>query len=154
MDNTSAGQAGNSGVMDVSEQTVCQDVASLMKFYKSRMAEFAEAHNLTPIQLYALGALNQTPGQDGMTMGKLAHTLHCDASNATGIVDRLVALQLLTRQENPADRRVKMLQLTATGQRILKALNAELPGRLNCHLLTADERVSLHNLISKLNTTP
>lgn len=133
----------------VSAQVVCQDIASLMKFYKSHMADFAEEHGMTSIQLYALYALNQS----GMTMGKLAQTLHCDASNATGIVDRLVALQLLTRQENPADRRVKLLQLTSAGKRVLSAVNDELPGRLNCDRLTAAERASLHRLLVKLHVT-
>jgi len=135
--------------VEVSAQTICEDIASLMKFYKAHMASFAEAHGLTSIQLYALHALNTS----NSTMGKLAQSLHCDASNATGIVDRLVALQLITRQENPADRRVKVLQLTSAGQQILQAVNQELPSRLNCTLLSTDERKMFHKLVQKINLT-
>ncbi len=111
------------------------------------MADLAELNGLTTIQLYALSALNK----QGSSMGHLAHTLHCDASNVTGIVDRLSALNLITRQENPLDRRVKTLQLTAKGHQILSTITKELPGRLNCTVLTESERFTLHQLITKLN---
>ena len=40
-------------------------------------------------------------------MSALAHALHCDNSNVTGIVDRLEAAGLVERRAAEHDRRVK-----------------------------------------------
>ena len=48
-------------------------------------------------------------------MGQLAETLACDASNVTGLVDRLESRGLVRRRPSPADRRVKVLVLTPMG---------------------------------------
>ena len=49
------------------------------------------------------------------TMSDLADALHCDASNITGIADRLEARDLVERRGAPRDRRVKALVLTPAG---------------------------------------
>jgi DNA-binding MarR family transcriptional regulator len=48
-------------------------------------------------------------------MSSLAELLVCDASNVTGIADRLEARGLVERRSVGADRRVKMLALTPAG---------------------------------------
>lgn len=130
----------------VTPTTVCQELLDLLKKFKSHMASIAEAHGLTTMQLHALHAI-----ADGYaTMGRVAQTMHCDASNVTGIVDRLTALELVTRQEDPRDRRVKLLQLTPHGEAILQQVVGELPERLGCSRLNEQELTSLHSSISKL----
>ena len=51
-------------------------------------------------------------------MSSLAETLLCDASNVTGIVDRLEARGLIERRAAAHDRRVKLLALTDEGARL------------------------------------
>ena len=51
-------------------------------------------------------------------MSSLAGMLFCDASNVTGIVDRLEARGLIERRPSPKDRRVKLLVLTKEGARL------------------------------------
>ena len=51
-------------------------------------------------------------------MSRLADTLSCDASNVTGLVDRLESRGLVRRQPSAEDRRVKVLQLTPAGSRL------------------------------------
>jgi DNA-binding MarR family transcriptional regulator len=58
-------------------------------------------------------------------MRDLAEVLSCDASNVTGIVDGLERRGLVTRQADPADRRVKHLVLTQEGQRRRDLLGAK-----------------------------
>jgi MarR family transcriptional regulator, organic hydroperoxide resistance regulator len=53
-----------------------------------------------------------------MAMSALAERLFCDASNVTGIVDRLEARGLVTRQSAAGDRRVKALTITAAGSEL------------------------------------
>jgi DNA-binding MarR family transcriptional regulator len=58
-------------------------------------------------------------------MRDLAELLACDASNVTGIVDGLERRGLVTRQTDPADRRVKHLVLTEEGTRRRDLLGAK-----------------------------
>ena len=51
-------------------------------------------------------------------MRELAQEWLCDASNATFIVDRLEERGLAERRSVPTDRRVKMVVLTARGNRM------------------------------------
>ena len=53
-----------------------------------------------------------------MPLGRLATTLACDASNVTGLVDRLESRGLVRRQSADHDRRSKMLHLTPAGSRV------------------------------------
>jgi DNA-binding MarR family transcriptional regulator len=53
-----------------------------------------------------------------LSMGELAERLFCDASNVTGIVDRLESRGLVERQPDPDDRRVRRLVLTDEGRRL------------------------------------
>lgn len=85
-------------------------------------------------------------------MGAVARALHCDASNVTGVIDRLVAGQLVTRQESTADRRAKTLQLTAKGEQIVDKVMNQLPAALGCAQLSVSERATFHTLISKLTS--
>jgi DNA-binding MarR family transcriptional regulator len=113
---------------------------------KGSLAHAAEHYDLTIMQIHALYAISQ----GDITMGKVAGTLHCDASNVTGIVDRLVAGGLITRQEGELDRRTKTLQLTAKGRKAVDDIYAQLPDSIGCARLTSAERESLHDIVSKL----
>jgi DNA-binding MarR family transcriptional regulator len=55
-------------------------------------------------------------------MGQLAETLACDASNVTGLVDRLESRGLVRRLPSVQDRRIKVLVLTPTGVRLRAVL--------------------------------
>ena len=61
-------------------------------------------------------------------MNTLSCQLSCDASNVTGIADRLVAQGYIIRQDSPADRRVKMLALTPKGIKLREKLLVDLEG--------------------------
>jgi DNA-binding MarR family transcriptional regulator len=132
--------------MEPSPQQVCDDLQALIRSTKRAWAIMAEPYELTLPQLYTLYAINP----QGTTMGQVADAMHCDASNITGIIDRLVAQGMVTRSENPADRRAKLLELTAKGRRVLDAITAALPAQLGCDKLSATERATLHDLIRKV----
>lgn len=83
-------------------------------------------------------------------MGQVAHMLQCDASNATGIIDKLVARGLVERTEGAADRRVKVLQLTTDGRQIIADVVEKLPQAAGCASLSEQERATLHATIAKI----
>ena len=82
---------------------------------RPRLMAISQQYDLTPMQLHALRALE--PGLE-LTMSALAGSLFCDASNVTGIVDRLEDRDLIERRPSAHDRRVKMLAVTDEGARL------------------------------------
>ena len=75
-----------------------------------------EDQGLTMSQLRVLLNLSRDPG---MSAGTLADRLGVRPSTATGIVDRLVRQDLVTRETDENDRRVVRNQLTARGAAII-----------------------------------
>ena len=90
----------------------------------------AQAHGVTPVQYAALQAVANQPGVDQRS---LACSVGLDTSTIAGVIDRLEARGLMLRQASPADRRVRLLQLTGEGQALLAEL---VPG-----MLRAQERI-------------
>src|SRR6186713_3440860 len=79
---------------------------------RSSLPPLAAELELSPAQCHVLHLIE--PGQP-IPMGRLAETLACDASNVTGLVDRLESRGLVRRQPSNADRRSKVLDLTPAG---------------------------------------
>ncbi|MBX9824854.1 MAG: MarR family winged helix-turn-helix transcriptional regulator [Xanthobacteraceae bacterium] len=79
----------------------------------------AAGYDLTPVQYAALAAVDANPAVDQVT---LAGLIAFDRTTITGVVDRLVAKGLITRQESSRDRRARELTITAAGRRILLAI--------------------------------
>ena len=85
----------------------------LMLKQRTRFVETVAQLDLTPVQAIVLRRLDPhrpTP------MHEIADMLRCDASNVTGIVDRLEARGAVERRPDPSDRRVKALVLTRSGR--------------------------------------
>jgi DNA-binding MarR family transcriptional regulator len=130
----------------ITDAKLCEEMLNFLKRFKTIMAGVAEAHGITSMQLGALRAVSE-----GCTsMGKVAQMMHCDNSNVTGIIDRLVAMDLVSRQEDIRDRRVKALALTSKGRALVTELTGLLPARLGCSRLTADDKAAVHAALCKL----
>jgi len=134
--------------MELTDETVCQDLLSLLGRFKQELLRIAEERKLTQAQLFALFRIEE---YGELAMGKVAHVLHCDPSNVTGIVDRLVVHKLVTREECQTDRRAKTITLTPEGKELVKQINAIMPGRLGCEKLTTGEREVLHAVVQKMS---
>jgi len=88
---------------------------------KSWWVALCSEFDLTPAQGHALRVLD--PDRP-VPMSTLAETLWCDASNVTGIVDKLESRGLIARQGTDHDRRVKQLAVTERGRKIRDKLVA------------------------------
>jgi DNA-binding MarR family transcriptional regulator len=62
---------------------------------------------------------------------KLAQALRVTSSNVTGIIDRLVGQGLVSRRENPENRRMLVLQSTDRGEALLASLRERKIGQLS-----------------------
>ena len=83
--------------------------------HRVRVAQALMELGLTFAQAHALRLLDP---ERPLAMSALAQLLVCDASNVTGIADRLEARGYVERQSAGTDRRVKMLALTPTGAEV------------------------------------
>jgi DNA-binding MarR family transcriptional regulator len=109
--------------------------------------------------LIAAAELDLHPAQGGallqldspLPMNELAAMLACDNSNVTGLIDRLEARGLVTRQPSSEDRRVKHVVLTPAGRRLRRRM-LDRVGRPVAGLdrLSAGEQRQLRNLLRRV----
>jgi DNA-binding MarR family transcriptional regulator len=115
---------------------------------RAHLPPLAAELRLSPAQCHVLHLIE--PGRP-IPMGRLAETLACDASNVTGLVDRLESRGLVRRSPSAADRRVKVLDLTPTGSRLRALLLDRMttpPASLG--RLTAEEQRALVRILTRL----
>ncbi|UQA96864.1 MarR family winged helix-turn-helix transcriptional regulator [Streptomyces halobius] len=119
-------------------------LAQAAALYYRNFAAVAAECDLTLMQGKMLGLLRRP-----MPMRTLADLLACDASNVTGIVDRLAARGLVRREPDPADRRVKRVMLTEQGEETVRRIRSELMSNLTgLENLGEEDRRSFQRLLS------
>jgi DNA-binding MarR family transcriptional regulator len=115
---------------------------------KHDFARLAELYDLTVMQLITVCSLE--PGRP-IPMSQISCFLACDASNVTGIVDRLAGRGLIERTEGAQDRRIKMIALTAKGEHLRRNAIEEIDGTQPESMSALDtvEFKELHRLLKK-----
>ncbi|MCX5771029.1 MAG: MarR family transcriptional regulator [Candidatus Hydrogenedentes bacterium] len=81
-----------------------------------------DAHNLpvlTPAQVHMVMTVRQ---QREVTLKQLASALHVKAPAASAMVERLVEMGILTREENPTDRREVLVKVSAKDESHMQAM--------------------------------
>jgi MarR family transcriptional regulator, organic hydroperoxide resistance regulator len=129
----------------------CRAWQLLVKFFfaqREHLPSLGEEFELSPVQCHVLHLIE--PARP-LPMGRLAETLGCDASNVTGLVDRLEARGLIQRRPSADDRRVKVIQLTPTGSRLRAQLLRRMTGG-SCPLsrLSRNQQRSLVRILELL----
>jgi DNA-binding MarR family transcriptional regulator len=103
-------------VTKVTNAGVARDVWQMLVGYFFAQRELqmrvVQELGLTPGHMKTLFELD---AEEGRSMGELASSLVCDASNATWLVDRLEERGLVERRARAHDRRVKTVVLTPDG---------------------------------------
>ncbi|TWV34938.1 MarR family transcriptional regulator [Streptomyces misionensis] len=123
---------------------VCSLVNALAQAIDRHTRQVSDTFGLTSAQAIALRELPEP-----RTLRELARRMHCEASNATFVADRLEALGLLERRAHPTDRRAKLLHLTPAGaslrKRVVKRLGTDSP----VSRLSDDEQATLTALLRR-----
>ncbi len=118
---------------------------------KRNWAAACHEFGLTLPQAHLLRLL--TAGQS-VKMNGLADALDCDASNITGLVDKLELRGFIQRQPDPEDRRVKMITLTQAGvkfrTKVLDRLSQPSPS-VTCLSLT--DKKTLRRIVKQMVET-
>jgi DNA-binding MarR family transcriptional regulator len=115
---------------------------------KHGLMNIAEKHTLTVMQMYTLCLLES---DNSIPMNSLSSMLNCDASNVTGLVDKLFHHKYIKREENPHDRRAKMITLTPKGAKLCEKIALSLASYQPASLseLTDVQKQQLLNLLTK-----
>lgn len=134
---------------DLVQGEIYRKIVLLMMRSKWHLARVMEEYEMTVAQGMLLLLLE--PGK-GSSMQKLSCMMGCDASNVTGLVERLDAQDMITQTIDPEDRRVKLIELNAKGidrrNILLKQLQAAETADLQC--LSSEEQTTLVRLIDKI----
>ena len=118
--------------------------------HRDKPREWLDIGDITMPQMKALLCLY---GMQKASMGELADALGTGVSTVTGIFDRLVDHGLVTREEDPHDRRVVVGRLTPAGAALVDRLYLTARDRLGCVLdqLTLEELQLVIRAIDALN---
>src|SRR5438046_5793663 len=108
--------------MKSTKSQACEAWQLLVKLFFTQRADLpsvASEFELSPAQCHVLHLIE--PDRP-IRMGRLAEALACDASNVTGLVDRLESRGFVRRRASAEDRRVKVLELTPAGARLRRVV--------------------------------
>lgn len=108
--------------MDDAERLIAgimQDQLHLQRIFAYDRSHPLFASQLTISQLKILLALWLRGGASGQ---ELARVMGVSLATVTGIVDRLVGQDLVTRAEDPRDRRVRRVTLSPAGEALMKGI--------------------------------
>jgi dephospho-CoA kinase len=138
--------------------TISQDVdrAALLRrlddlhasFDRRALTTWAEPLLSTSLTMQQLKVLTLVAADgDRATGHDLAETLHVSVATMSGLVDRLVEHEMVQRRDDPTDRRIRRLSVTARGTATLRALilaDKTVLDRLNAavHPLVAQDRAA------------
>jgi MarR family transcriptional regulator, organic hydroperoxide resistance regulator len=133
------------------EPEACRAWQLLVKFFfaqREHLPSSCSEVDLSPAQCHVLHLIEP---ERPMPMGRLAETLSCDASNVTGLVDRLEARGLVRRVPSLQDRRVKVLGLTPAGSRLRAQMLARMTKRsLPLSRLSREQQRTLVKILEAL----
>lgn len=119
---------------------------------KQAFAQTGELFGLTRMQLFTLCLIDK---DKGVAMNDITRVMGCDASNVTGLVDKLVSQGLIDRSECARDRRIKIIQLTEKGRRTRNLIMREFASaKIDTFAeMTPEELATLRQLLTKALAT-
>lgn len=76
------------------------------------------------VTLPQLRVLMMVANRDGLNLSAVAASLGVHPSNGTRVVERLVNAELISRRDDPADRRNLLLELTPAGRKLVDTITS------------------------------
>lgn len=115
---------------------------------KKNLRKKIENHGITWQQFHALYHICD----DGIPSNELARDINCNASNMTGLVDRMNENGWVYRERSKEDRRVWLVKLTEEGMKLKTTLLPEHRSNIKegMDVLTGEELTILNELLTKL----
>jgi MarR family transcriptional regulator, 2-MHQ and catechol-resistance regulon repressor len=135
--------------MQVSNVELYRALSELARRYQFRNRDEVCCYGLTVSQCYALQTLFSEP----LTSGKLSEALGLDISSTTRLVDQLVRKKLVLRKRSAEDARVKNIEITDAGHRLIARIENDLANVVGEAVkgLPAEVQRALPEVIRRLN---
>lgn len=116
---------------------------------KRHLAHELSHYQLTPPQFAALRCISKNNGS--ITMSELSDECQAVMPTMTGIIDRLVARDLVSRKRDPNDRRSLFIELTEVGHQMLDEITSHRREQIDTFLstLSVSERKSLFSILQR-----
>lgn len=110
-----------------------------------------QENGLTWVQFHALYHIDK----EGIAFNKLSDHLNCNASNLTGLIDRMIEKGIVYREQSKKDRRVWLIKLTKKGEEFKVKLIPEYRQKIEDRMsvLDQEELETLKVLLIKLKDT-
>lgn len=134
-------------------ESLQREVYKILKYthhhIQSVLREKLAENGITWPQYHALYHI----GEDGIPANELARELDCNASNMTGLIDRMMENQWVFREHSAEDRRVWLVKLTPEGAELKSRLIPKHHGNIEnlMSILSEQELAELKRLLEKLN---
>lgn len=131
---------GNSGLDSRTEFGILAELRSSIRRFLAFGDQNAQRSGLTPQQYQALlGIKAGYPGREAISIGELADHLLIKHHSAVELAGRLEAAKFIVRKQDAKDRRVVLLSITPSGERVLDEMSRDNLGelRLAVPVLTA-----------------
>ena len=127
-------------------------VEHLFALVDSLRAGFEAAAATFDLSVAQAKALRYVASSGPVPMRDVACRMRCDASNVTGIIDRLEDRGLVERRASSDDRRVKTLLVTARGDEVAEALwRAVRSGAMAQLGMDDEDRLALLRLLGRVD---
>jgi DNA-binding MarR family transcriptional regulator len=109
-------------MVQVNNLELYRALSELARRYQFRNRDEVCCYGLTVSQCYALQTLVREP----LTSSALAEALGLDISSTTRLVDQLVRKKLVSRKRSAEDARVKRIEITDAGHRLVSRIENDL----------------------------
>lgn len=105
---------------DVMLRQLTQGMLRLSRAYRAAADQVAAGFGLSHATAWPVVVIGRNP--EGARPGAVAEALEIEPSSLVRVIDQLVESGLVLREEDPQDRRARILRLTPTGQACAQGL--------------------------------
>jgi MarR family transcriptional regulator, organic hydroperoxide resistance regulator len=116
-------------------------------------ATWISKYNLTVVQAMVINFLS---GSDNISIKDLAEKVSIDNASMTGIIDRIVSSELITRKTDPQDRRSCLISLTVKGEEVAKQIHKDMitANKAYMSVFTREEQKLFKDLLMRVRYNP
>lgn len=132
------------------EENILRSLRRITRAIDLHSRQLATRHRLTAPQLVCLRQIRREGGES--TPGRLARDIHLSQATVTGILDRLSARGLVSRERSAEDRRRVIVRLTDAGRQVCDTAPSPLHERFAAALgrLSEEERVRIDAVLEQV----
>jgi DNA-binding MarR family transcriptional regulator len=132
------------------EESVLRSLRRITRAIDLHSRQLATRYRLTAPQLVCLRQLQREGGES--TPGRLAKAIHLSQATVTGILDRLSARGLISRERSEEDRRRVIVRLTDEGTTVVRTAPSPLHERFGAALgrLSEQEKARIDVVLEQI----